>query len=353
MKLLQWLLFPISVLYGGLMSFRNHLYDIGKKPQVEFDRTIIAIGNLSMGGTGKTPMVEYLISILKGHYSLATLSRGYGRKTQGYRMVKADDNASTVGDEPFQYFLKFGDEVKVCVGEERILAIPSAILESDEIEVFLLDDAFQHRKVSRNWNILLSDYHRPFYDDYILPTGELREGRKGAARADVIIITKCPTGLDEMRKEKIIQSVCAYSGDKPVFFSTIVYGEPIPVLKSEKRQLRAQSKVIMLTSIADNRTFKNQIEKDFNIFQEFVFEDHHRFSTKDLDGILTFVKAAQISNLSIITTEKDMVRLLTMAEHPIFEALGIFYIPIKFQVDKEEEFKNLLFKVIEENKNLH
>ncbi|PIQ47457.1 MAG: tetraacyldisaccharide 4'-kinase [Cytophagales bacterium CG12_big_fil_rev_8_21_14_0_65_40_12] len=353
MKLLQWLLFPISVLYGGIMSFRNHLYDIGKKPQVEFDRTIIAIGNLSMGGTGKTPMVEYLISTLKGHYKLATLSRGYGRKTQGYRMVKADDNASTVGDEPYQYFLKFGDEVKVCVGEERILAIPSAILESEEIEVFLLDDAFQHRKVARDLNILLSDYHRPFYDDYILPTGELREGRNGAARADVIMITKCPTGLDEIRKDKITQAVQVYSGDKPIFFSSIVYGEPKPVLKSEKRQLKAHSEVIMLTSIADNRTFKNQIENDFSIVKEFVFEDHHRFSTKDLNGILTFVKAAKASNLSLVTTEKDMVRLLTMAEHPIFDALGIFYIPIKFQVDKEEEFKNLLFKVIEENKNLH
>jgi tetraacyldisaccharide 4'-kinase len=353
MKLLRWLLFPISVLYGGLMALRNHQYNIGRKPQVEFDRTIIAVGNLSMGGTGKTPMVEYLISTLKSRYKLATLSRGYGRKTQGYRMTKAEDNAATVGDEPYQYFLKYGDEIKVCVGEERILAIPSAILESEEIEVFLLDDAFQHRKVARDLNIMLSDYNRPFYEDYILPTGELREGRNGASRADCIVITKCPNDLKEEAKLEVIERVQAYSGEKEIFFSKIVYGDPRPVLKSETTSFNMGEKVIMLTSIADNRTFKAQIEKEFNIVQEFVFEDHHRFTTKDLDGILSFVEEANESNLSIVTTEKDMVRLLTMPDHLIFESLGVFYIPIKFEIDKEEEFKNLLFKVIEEKKNLH
>lgn len=353
MKLLRWLLFPISVLYGGLMALRNHQYNIGRKPQVEFDRTIIAVGNLSMGGTGKTPMVEYLISILKDQYKLATLSRGYGRKTQGYRMTKAEDDAATVGDEPYQYFLKFGEEIKVCVGEERILAIPSAILESEEIEIFLLDDAFQHRKVARDFNIMLSDYNNPFYMDYVLPTGELREARTGATRADCIVITKCPADLSHEEKSQIIPQVKVYAGDKPIYFSSIVYAAPLPVLSKEKRFIQKGNNVIMLTAIADNRSFKNQLSKDYKVVKEFVFEDHHRFTNKDLDGIEAFMQQLNSTVSTIVTTEKDMVRLLTMTDHSIFESFSIFYIPIKFEIDKEDEFKNLLFKVIEEKKNLH
>ena len=202
MKLLRWLFFPVSILYGLAMRFRNHLYDIGKKPQVEFDRVVISVGNLSMGGTGKTPMVEYLIRLLKADYKLATLSRGYRRKTRGYRMANAEDNAITIGDEPFQYYRKFGNEISVCVGEERVIAIPSAIMENEDIELFLLDDAYQHRKVARDFNILLSDYNQPFYTDYILPTGDLREPRKGAKRADCVIVTKCPDALKRARKNR-------------------------------------------------------------------------------------------------------------------------------------------------------
>ncbi|MFT6828496.1 MAG: tetraacyldisaccharide 4'-kinase [Roseivirga sp.] len=353
MKLLRWLLFPISVLYGGVMALRNHQYNIGRKPQVEFDRAIIAVGNLSMGGTGKTPMVEYLISTLKRKYKLATLSRGYGRKTQGYRMAKAEDNAATVGDEPYQYFLKFGEEIKVCVGEERILAIPSAILESEEIEVFLLDDAFQHRKVARDLNIMLSDYNNPFYEDYVLPTGELREGRSGAIRADCIVITKCPVDLSHEEKNQIISRVKVYGGDKPIYFSSIVYAAPLPILITEKRLIQKGNDVVMLTAIADNRSFKTELSKDYNVVKEFVFEDHHRFTTKDLDGIEAFIQKSKYATSTIVTTEKDMVRLLTMTDHSVFESSAIFYIPIKFEIGKEEEFKNLLFKVIEEKKNLH
>lgn len=354
MKLLRWLLFPVSILYGCLMAFRNHLYDIGKKPLIEFDRVVISVGNLSMGGTGKTPMVEYLISLLKNDYKLATLSRGYGRSTRGYRMITETDNAGTVGDEPFQYFLKYGGEIKVLVGEERALAIPSAILEAEELEVFLLDDAFQHRKVARDFNIMLSDFNSPFYQDYILPTGELRESRKGVKRADCVVVTKCPSSLNAEDKTRIKNEISIYAKNKPIFFSSIVYGKALPVFKNSTQEVSIDE-VIMITSIADNRTFKAEIESKYFILKEFVFEDHHRFTRKDLDVILKFYLSLKTSGskISMITTEKDMVRLLTLRDHSIFETLPIYYIPIQFDIDRKEDFENLLFKVIQEKKNLH
>tara|TARA_R110001599_G_scaffold170952_2_gene361355 strand:+ start:1130 stop:2188 length:1059 start_codon:yes stop_codon:yes gene_type:complete len=352
MKLLRWILFPISVLYGWLMSFRNHLYNIGKKPQVEFDRTIISVGNLSMGGTGKTPMVEYLIRLLQKEYSLATLSRGYGRKTRGYRMASETDTAETMGDEPYQYYRKFGANISVCVGEERVLAIPSAIMEKEDIEVFLLDDAYQHRKVARDFNILLSDFNHPFYEDYILPTGELRESRKGAKRADCVIVTKSPEAIDEQERREIKANVKTYLGEKPVFFSHIEYDKPQLVFEHETQQLAYKGDVVLLTGIADNTVFKSQMASKYNVQKEFIFEDHHNFTSKDMDGIEEYLTKQPI-DLPIVTTEKDMVRLLTLAEHSLFKKAAVFYIPIRFALEEEEKFTSRLFKVLEQKKNLN
>tara|TARA_A100000171_G_C2126253_1_gene143710 strand:- start:18 stop:1076 length:1059 start_codon:yes stop_codon:yes gene_type:complete len=352
MKLLRWLLFPVSVLYGWLMSFRNHLYNIGKKSQVEFDRPIVSVGNLSMGGTGKTPMVEYLIRLLQEDYSLATLSRGYRRKTRGYRMASEADTAETMGDEPFQYYRKFGTKISVCVGEERVLAIPSAIMEKEDIEVFLLDDAYQHRKVARDFNILLSDFNHPFYEDYILPTGELRESRSGAKRADCVIITKSPETIDEQERREIKANVKVYLGEKPVFFSRIIYDTPLPVFKNQPDSLPKGSTVLLLTAIADNRMFKSEVERNYALKQEFVYQDHHGFTSKDLDGLLSYLKA-QKEEIQIITTEKDMVRLLTLADHLLFKKAAVFYIPIRFELEEEDKFTSRLFKVLEQKKNLN
>lgn len=352
MKLLRWLLFPVSVLYGWLMSFRNHLYNIGKKPQVEFDRPIISVGNLSMGGTGKTPMIEYLIRLLQKDYRLATLSRGYGRKTRGYKMALETDSAETIGDEPYQYYRKFGTNISVCVGEERVLAIPSAIMENEEIEVFLLDDAYQHRKVARDFNILLSDFNRPFYEDYILPTGELRESRSGAKRADCVIITKSPRIIDEQDRREIKANVKTYLGEKPVFFSHIDYHAPQLVFEHKNAHLNHGDSVILLTGIADNAVFKSEMNVKYDVTKEFTFEDHHHFTAKDLDGINDYLIMQQL-DLPIVTTEKDMVRLLTLADHSLFKSTAVFYIPIRFILEEEEKFISRLFKVLEQKKNLN
>ena len=352
MKLLRWLFFPVSILYGWLMSLRNHLYNIGRKPEVEFDRVIISVGNLSMGGTGKTPMVEYLIRLLKTDYNLATLSRGYRRKTRGYRMANTSDNASTMGDEPFQYYRKFGDSISVCVGEERVIAIPSAIMEKEEIELFLLDDAYQHRKVARDYNILLTDFNSLFYTDYILPTGELREPRGGARRADCIIVTKCARAIDNAQRSEIRGEIIKYSGQKPIFFSHIKYDKPQSVFTENEVELKVRSEVLLLTAIADNWMFKAEVERNYVIKNEFVFEDHHGFTSKDLDGLQCYLKE-QKGNISIITTEKDMVRLLTHADHSLFKNAPVFYIPIRFMLEEEGKFKEGLLNVVERKKNLN
>ena len=171
MAILRVLLFPFAIIYNVITSLRNRLYDQGVKPSIKFELPVIGVGNLTAGGTGKTPLTEYLIRLLARNYKVATLSRGYGRRTKGFRIAQPTDSAATVGDEPFQFFVKFGDRVKVAVGEERALAIASLLQQYPRTEVILLDDAFQHRRVIPSLNILLTDYHRPFYEDLLLPAG--------------------------------------------------------------------------------------------------------------------------------------------------------------------------------------
>lgn len=210
---------PFSILYKLVMQFRNHLYDIEYKAVFHFNTKVISVGNLSMGGTGKTPFVEYILRFLieKGYSNkVATLSRGYGRKTKGFRIANNEDSPKTVGDEPFQIYQKFRNEAVVSVGEDRVLAIPSIIYEHPENEIIVLDDAYQHRSVKPNFSILLTDFSSLFYDDYVLPSGTLRESRKGAKRADVVIVTKCPLDLGKTEQEKIKERIEKYS-DKEVF----------------------------------------------------------------------------------------------------------------------------------------
>ena len=212
------LLYPLSLLYGWMMQVRNRQFDTGKRNVVEFIPKIISVGNLSMGGTGKSPMIEWLIRLLKDDHQLATISRGYGRKTKGFILVGDEDTARTVGDEPLQFYRKFGNDVKVSVCEERILAVPEIVGDFPETNLFLLDDAYQHRKIGRDLNILLTAYDALFVDDSVVPMGGLRERPSGAARADMVVVTKCPSGLEQDVKERVGNRIKAYAGDKPVYF---------------------------------------------------------------------------------------------------------------------------------------
>ena len=193
--MLKFLLYPFSLLYGLITDFRNVLFDKGFKSQTGFDIPIINVGNLTVGGTGKSPQIEYLIRLLADTYQVASLSRGYGRKTKGYILADEHANAEQIGDEPMQFFQKFGSKISVVVSEKRVEGVQQLLQEKPTTELILLDDAYQHRYITPSFNILLMDYHRPFYEDLTFPAGRLRERRRGANRADCIVVSKCPENL--------------------------------------------------------------------------------------------------------------------------------------------------------------
>lgn len=338
-KYWQFFMLPFSILYKWVMQFRNHLYDIEYKPVFRFDTKVISVGNLSMGGTGKTPFVEYLLRYLidKGFDNkISTLSRGYGRKTKGFRIAQEQDDPKSIGDEPFQLYQKFKNKANISVGEDRVLAIPSILYEYPENEVIILDDAFQHRSVKPDLSILLTSFNALFYKDYVLPSGTLREARHGANRADVVVVTKCPSDLPKEKQEEIKREIKVYS-HKALFFTSIKYEKPL----ASKEGQKLHEKIILVTGIAHSNNFKEYlIQEGFNIKKHFDFADHHHFTPKEIKEI---EKLAHDEEADILTTEKDWVRLISMPELPKSFQAKLFYIPIMVQfLDDEKSFHQIL-----------
>lgn len=347
MFLFRLLLYPLSVVYGLVTAVRNRLYDIGIKPSARFDMPLISIGNITVGGTGKTPMVEYLVRLLKDEYALATLSRGYGRKTRGFRIANAHDSAETLGDEPYQLYTKFTKQAIVSVGEDRAMAIPTLMDTHPQLQVVLLDDAFQHRRITPSLNILLTDFHRLIYKDHLLPAGRLRESVEGARRADVMVVTKCPKSVSE-EERMMIQKSLTHIASRPVFFATIRYGNPIGFGK----QVEIGETVLLLTGIANSRVFKEHVAKSFTLSDHLEFKDHHAYTKKDIQKL----KQKLTGNTMVLTTEKDMVKLI----HPDFQAdmatLPIFYLPIETVFVKDgEDFDAIVLNHVHEriSKNVY
>jgi tetraacyldisaccharide 4'-kinase len=324
MKLFKLLLYPFAGLYNLGTRFRNHLFDIGQKPSFEFDTTVIVVGNLNVGGSGKTPMIEYLIRLLGERFKVATLSRGYKRETSGYRLARDTDDAHSIGDEPLQLYRKFGKEIKVVVGEDRAAAIPHILHDFPETDVILLDDALQHRSVRPQLSVLLTDFSNPFFADFILPYGGLREARTGSSRADVIVVTKCPGGLSADEQDRTRQSIQRYAGIKPVFFSTIKYEEPLSFGKPG----HLSTNIVLVSGIAMTQHLMNFSTKGHKIVKHFDFPDHHRYSNNDLINIEHFCNG-QSEPFVILTTEKDMVKLIEPAFRPLIERWPWFYVPIR------------------------
>lgn len=334
MKLLTPILYPFAVLYDAVTRVRNHLYDTGIRPSVSFEVPVISIGNLSVGGTGKTPMIEYLIRLLGSDYRIATLSRGYGRKTRGIRIAGGDDNAESMGDEPFQFFRKFGDRVVVAVGEERAFAIPRILSERPGTEVILLDDAFQHRRVRPCFQVLLTDYHRLFVHDLLLPAGRLRESRQGAARADVIVVTKCPDDISDDRMMAIEKAIRHYS-KRAVFFTRICYGNLLSVGAMAPYK---PEKIILLTAIANPAPLLRYLRKNYDVVKHFSYPDHHRYSEQDMQKVC---RAAVAAAAAVVTTEKDLVKL----DPTVFAAtsVSLHYLPIEVEFLKDgKEFDEMV-----------
>jgi tetraacyldisaccharide 4'-kinase len=338
-QVLKILLFPLAVLYDTVTSIRNNLYNRGYKPSAKFDIPIIGIGNLAIGGTGKTPMVEYLIRLFNPQFKVATLSRGYGRTTKGFRFADPHNNASTLGDEPYQLYKKFDSRIKVAVGEERALAIPYILHESPETEVIIMDDAFQHRKVTPSFQIVLTDFNNIFYDDLLLPAGKLRESARGLVRADAIVVTKCPHGLDEEKMMQIERSIREYA-DKPIFFTAIRYGNLVAVDHNDP----LPEKVVLVSGIANHTLLEQYVKLHYEVVKHFAFPDHHAFTVNELKNICDLTIK---SNAAVLMTEKDAVKLDDPHLKATIKGVSLFYLPIETEFLKNgKEFDEMLLNTL-------
>lgn len=312
MQELRLLLFPFSILYDGVTSLRNWAFNKGILDQIEFDVPIIAVGNLSTGGTGKTPMIEYLINSYKGQ-RIAVLSRGYGRKTSGYFELSVDDRPEKVGDEPLQIKRKFEDLIVSAVCEKRVDGI-KRLLKDHSLDVILLDDAFQHRHVKASHYILLTSYDKLYINDYLLPAGNLRESRSGADRAQSIIVTKCPEYISTILRDTIRQQLNLKSSQR-LYFSYIGYGDTLYGINENIELVHLKGKTVtVVTGIANPKPFIHFLEDHLNV-EHLEFKDHHNFSKVEIDEI----KKKNV----VITTEKDFVRLRK------YDLSNVFYLPIK------------------------
>ena len=316
MNLLRKLLFPFAILYGVITSIRNFLFDISVLKSYSFNLPIIAVGNLSVGGTGKTPQIEYLIRLLSEKYKIATLSRGYKRQSEGFILAQANSNARLLGDEPFQFFEKF-PSIQVAVDADRKNGIEQLLSLPEKPEVILLDDAFQHRKVKAGFYILLTSYGDLYSDDCMLPTGNLRETRSGAKRADLIVVTKCPFDLS-LDKQNDIRKRLKLSVNQQLYFTFIAYDTFVYGEKQKVNINEIQSTVkVLVAGIAKPEPFFTYLKNTNDVCLS--FPDHHNFTEKD---ILEITKTDQ--NNIIITTEKDYMRLKGSLPNE-----QLFYLPIK------------------------
>ena len=333
MNLLRKLLFPFAILYGFIISIRNFLFDKGVLKSTSFDIPVIAVGNLSVGGTGKTPQIEYLIRLLSDKYKVATLSRGYKRKSEGFVLADENSNAEILGDEPFQFYQKFPN-VMVAVDANRTNGIQQLLSQNEKPEIVLLDDAYQHRKVKAGFYILLTSYGDLYSDDFILPTGNLRESRSGAERASIIVVTKCPKILTDDEQSEIRLKL---KSSQQVFFTFIDYDIFI-FGKNEKiavGEIKSESK-LLLAGIAKPKPFFDYLKNEND--ECLTFPDHHHFSDADLDAIRN-----KANGRKIITTEKDYVRL---KDSELVDQL--YYLPIKSSfINHQQNFDATILEYIE------
>lgn len=332
MKFLRSILFPIVPIYYSVTWLRNKLYDSGVFKSKSYKLPLICIGNLSAGGTGKTPMTEYLIDLLKDNYKLSVLSRGYGRKTSGYILADTNSSAEKIGDEPFQFYTKFKDDIAVAVSEDRQNGIEN--LQAIKMpDVILLDDAYQHRKVKAGFYVLLTTYNNLYVDDMVLPTGNLREPRKGADRANCIVVTKCPDNLSNTDKKAVEQRLKLHS-DQELYFSTISYSDMI-FSKQESLKLKSlkDKKFTLVTGIANSSLLVDYLKEKQLDFEHLNYKDHHDFSKNELKSL----EAKEF----IVTTEKDFMRLESKLKHK-----NLFYLPIKTKIDTKD-FADSVIRFIE------
>ena len=350
----RWLM-PLSWLYGLGVDIRNALFDMGVLPSVSYDIPIINVGNITVGGTGKTPTVEYLIRLLAERYRVAVLSRGYKRKTKGYILSTTASSIEEIGDEPWQIKQKFPDVI-VAVDANRRRGIERLMTDeaTKDVDVILLDDAFQHRYVKAGHNILLVDYHRIISDDCLLPAGRLRERPSSSTRASTIIVTKCPQHINAMGFRVILSSLNIRPYQQ-LFFSTFTY-ETMHQLWGdgmlEPETLRKDNThVLLLTGIAGPRQMEQDVRKFVQHVSTLTFPDHHYFTKRDVDTINRALQDLPQPHI-IITTEKDAARLLHLEglTEEVKRCTYVLPIGISIMREEKEKFDKTINDYVQENK---
>lgn len=346
------LLFPFSFLYLLIIQLRNRLFDWGILKSTSFNFSVISVGNLNVGGVGKTPHIEYLIKLLQDDFNIAALSRGYKRKTKGFILATEKSDIYSIGDEPLQYKTKF-DKITVAVDEKRVNGIQRLKELQPNINVVLLDDAFQHRWVKPGMNLLITDYHNLYINDIILPSGRLREPKSGSTRADAIIVSKSPKNLTLEEKERVIRALNLKEHQK-TYFSYIDYGVITPYTNKSKsitNSINSNFSVLLFTGIANATPFFEHLKTTYQSVEHLKFKDHHDFNKNDINIISEAFNNIVGNNKIIITTEKDIMRLSLPKILNKIQELPIFYIPIeiKFHGNDKKEFDTQILQYVKSN----
>lgn len=340
-------LFPLSLLYWLGIWIRNKLYDKQVFKSASYNLPIIGIGNLAAGGSGKSPMVEYMLRHFSEEYKTATLSRGYKRRTRGYALANEKSDALEIGDEPLQFYLKF-PHISVAVGEERTEAIPQLLHDRPETQLIILDDAFQHRKVKAGLDIVLTDYSNLYTRDWYLPTGDLRDERASAKRADILVVTKCPQQMTEEESRDIIAELKPRDR-QPVFFTTIHYGEVIHINQPGRAyEIDADTEVLLVSGIANPRPLKAWLAERSRTYYHSSFSDHRIYTIDDLRDMIRRYEDIQHKKKIILTTEKDAMRLLKFGDE--LKDLPFYVLPIehRFLFNGDAEFGKRVRNFVEE-----
>ena len=335
-SILDALLTPFSWGYGAGVWLRNTAFNIGLLPQEEFDVPVVSVGNITVGGTGKTPHVEYIIEALYRRYHLAVLSRGYKRKTKGFILASNNMTPRDIGDEPYQIYRKYGGLITLAVCEKRRKGIRELLRIDPEINLILLDDGFQHRYVKPKVNIVLVDYNRPPYKDKLMPLGTLREPAERLLRCEMVVVTKCPSDLTAMDRRMMKKELDLFPPpSQQLFFSNIRYADPVPVFPIQSPQLtslqwlRDDDAVLCLTGIATPKPLVRYLRHFAASVKVMHFDDHHFFTRKDFSDIFKVYKSLEGKRKFIITTEKDAVRIMNNPYFPPTKRNCIYYIPMK------------------------
>lgn len=345
------ILFPFAWLYGWIIRFRHFLFNIGLLRSKSFAIPVISVGNISLGGTGKTPHTEYLARLLLDDYKVAILSRGYGRKSKGFLIGNQFSGYKEIGDEPMQYLRKFGKKIVVAVSERRREGIRKLMDKDEFLEVILLDDAFQHRYVKPGMSVVLTDFHKLYKEDYLLPVGTLRDTIGALKRADIIIVTKSHRVLSPITRKRITD-ILKPKEHQALYFSYLEYDDLLPLFDTGDNQIPDNlSTIILFSGVANSYPLQEHLHSMCNELHVIDFFDHHVYRKKDIDLIVKKYDEAFMRKKIIVTTEKDAMRLMNSPYISAFQNLPVFYKPVRVKLHNpdEQEFDNQILTYVRKN----